>query len=274
MVGKAYWKGLCLPSILYAAEVIEYTDSEINKLQVIENSVYRTILGARKFSPVATLRGEIGASLMKSRIDKNKLNFVNGILNLNRDDLVRRAMEWALHTNIGKWSRNVKNILEKYEIDINNMNRGIIKDKIKLKDTIYWHEDMRDKNTLNIYKNYKEFREESNLYDNTFSSEILYKLRSNTLELNKRIKFKESDDETCPMCKINSEDLYHFILFCPNLGIIRNRNILLQYPLNENKEFIIKNFLFFDKPSNLEIKNTKLTIEMMWKERKRYVNTT
>lgn len=44
MIGKSYWKGLGLSVILYAAENIEYSKQDLNKLQQIENSVYRAIL--------------------------------------------------------------------------------------------------------------------------------------------------------------------------------------------------------------------------------------
>ena len=49
------------------AEVLEYTNTEINKLQRIENSLFRTIFGARKYTPNATYKGE-----MKTKYEKQK----------------------------------------------------------------------------------------------------------------------------------------------------------------------------------------------------------
>ena len=46
MIGKTYWKNLALPGILYGINVITLTEKEVNQLQVIENGVYRRILGA------------------------------------------------------------------------------------------------------------------------------------------------------------------------------------------------------------------------------------
>ena len=270
MIGKSYWKGLCLPAILYAAEVVEYTDTEIKKLQIIENTVFRTILGARKFTPVSTLRGEVGASLMISRVDKNKLNFICSIMNLEDDDIVKKVVKWSLHTNIGKWSRNTHKILEKYGLNIENMNRRIVKEKIKIKDTLEWKNDMENKVTLHIYNKFKDFGEENKLYDNDFKSELLFKLRSNTLELNQRKKY-DDDDIMCPICKKEPEDIYHFLLFCENLAFIRNKNITLQYPQMREKDKILKQFLLFDNPSANEIENTKRTIACLWNERRKYV---
>lgn len=47
---------------------VNVTETEIQKLQTMENSVYRKILGAPKFAQACTLRGEVGASSMKTRI--------------------------------------------------------------------------------------------------------------------------------------------------------------------------------------------------------------
>ena len=56
LMGKAYWKNIALPSILYGSNVINMTVSEIEEIQRIENSVGRQILGAPKYAPVCTLR--------------------------------------------------------------------------------------------------------------------------------------------------------------------------------------------------------------------------
>lgn len=46
LIGKTYWKNVALPSILYGTSIITLTEAEIDKLQTIENGVYRRILGA------------------------------------------------------------------------------------------------------------------------------------------------------------------------------------------------------------------------------------
>ena len=97
-----------MPGILYAAEIVEYTESEIKTLQKIENSVYRIILGARNFTPIAALRGEIGASLMSSRIHKNKLNLICSIKNLSEEDIVKKVMKWFFFIHTQSTSETVK----------------------------------------------------------------------------------------------------------------------------------------------------------------------
>ena len=42
------WKSIALPAVLYGANVMALTETESKQLQVIENGVYRQILGAPK----------------------------------------------------------------------------------------------------------------------------------------------------------------------------------------------------------------------------------
>ena len=79
LIGKTYWKNMVLPSVLYASSVMDFTKDEIEKMQVYENSVMRRMLRARSYSPVCALRGEVGASLMMTRIMKERLNYENSL---------------------------------------------------------------------------------------------------------------------------------------------------------------------------------------------------
>ncbi|XP_064116580.1 uncharacterized protein LOC135222424 [Macrobrachium nipponense] len=91
LLGKTFWKNIALPSVLYGTNVVNLTDTEIEKLQRIENGVYRKILGACRSTVVAILRGEIGASSMKSRIMSGKLSHVNNTIN-GRKELLKKII--------------------------------------------------------------------------------------------------------------------------------------------------------------------------------------
>ena len=58
MIGKIFWKGAPLQSIMHGSDVIYYTKEQLNKIQVTENRVYRYLLGAPKHTPICTLRGK------------------------------------------------------------------------------------------------------------------------------------------------------------------------------------------------------------------------
>ena len=59
LIGKTFWKTIALPSILYGTNIMNITKTEIEKLQRIENSVYRQILGAPQYTQGTALHGEI-----------------------------------------------------------------------------------------------------------------------------------------------------------------------------------------------------------------------
>ena len=40
-LGKNWWKGAIVPGVMTGAAVVEYTEEQIKKMQVIENSTYR-----------------------------------------------------------------------------------------------------------------------------------------------------------------------------------------------------------------------------------------
>merc|ERR1712121_584200 len=72
VIGKTFWKGVALPSILMGNQAANSSQTQINQLQTIENGVYRKILGGAHYTVLETIRGDIGASLMESRIMENK----------------------------------------------------------------------------------------------------------------------------------------------------------------------------------------------------------
>ena len=80
LIGKAYWKNLVLPSLLYGTGVMTFNSKEISQLQGIENMTFRRILDARAYTPISALRGEIGSSLMITRIMESKLLLTKNIL--------------------------------------------------------------------------------------------------------------------------------------------------------------------------------------------------
>lgn len=80
IIGKHFWKNVALSSILHGVNVIHFSKTDIEKLQRIENKVYRMILGAPAFTPVCVLRGEVGSSTMEARIMKGKLLYLSYIL--------------------------------------------------------------------------------------------------------------------------------------------------------------------------------------------------
>ena len=79
-VGKAIWKLQMIPALMYGKEVVILSKKVIEKLQAIENRVYRYLIGVAGSTPVVTLRGEIGASRVETRAMETVLMFARDTL--------------------------------------------------------------------------------------------------------------------------------------------------------------------------------------------------
>ena len=74
---------------------------------------------------------------------------------------------------------------------------------------------------------------EEEIYDNRPSSTILYKARSNTLQLNDRNRHTNKEIH-CLVCDTDDkEDIYHFMLHCTAYKEQRSQSIHLQQPYLE-----------------------------------------
>ena len=62
LIEKTYWKSMVQPGMLSAAAVVVWTKEERKQFARVENMVWRQIMGAPVYTPVAALQGVIGAS--------------------------------------------------------------------------------------------------------------------------------------------------------------------------------------------------------------------
>ncbi len=114
---------------------------------------------------------------------------------------------------------------------------------------------MNEKTSLKIYrKRRKEIGGQEEVYSNSQASEILFKPRTNNLNLNERKRFW-GEDTKCGMCGAD-KDLKHFLLWCPAYTEIRGKITQLQQPYIEKEEDIIGKYLF----KNIYIDDTKKEI--------------
>ena len=263
MIGKTFWKNVALPAVLHGAAVLDINENEIQKLQTIENGVYRKILGAFKGTAVAALKGEVGTSDMKTRVIKNRIMYIKYIIN-GKKEIVSKILEKSKEDR-SKWWNKSKKYIEDINISIGEIahnKKEEIDKKIKEWDTAKWKGEMEKKESLNIYRIWRKEIKEEKVYDNRYSSVVLFKARSNTLPLNDRNRHIGGSTK-CTLCDGQKEDLHHFLLECPQLSDIRVKSLILQQPHEEDKVNIIGNFLF----ENTEIEKKKEVLENLWKKR-------
>ena len=61
------WKPIMVTALMFRKAVIMIAKTTINKVQAIENSIYRYLLGVGGYTKISALKGDIGASRMETR---------------------------------------------------------------------------------------------------------------------------------------------------------------------------------------------------------------
>ena len=253
LIGKTYWKGLVLQVLLYCAEIIQFNDEELKKLQTFDNKAYRLILKVPDYTAIEFLRGEIGASSAKARDLKNKLLFLKHSIcpggNKLLSELVHDDMEHK-KTNWSKVTHKYLNLLGKTMEQIRNMKKSEIERAVIQWDNDKWRDDMASKRTMERYRNNKSKPEEVTWFRNDYKCSLMMRARSDSLSLGWR-GLSEDRNKSCKLCNTPVETLKHFILECCPLQQSRMRFAILQFPRPENTDILLNNILLFD--TNLEL---------------------
>ena len=104
---------MAIPSILYGRAVITMSNTNIEKVQRIENKVWKYLLGIGGYSTVEALRGEIGASMVKSRIIETMFKYMLDTLSGNFTNVKDMMMD-TITKGKGRWY----NTIDKYRIEL------------------------------------------------------------------------------------------------------------------------------------------------------------
>ena len=139
----------------------------------------------------------------------------------------------------------------------------LIKKKIREYDNNIWVRDLGNLSDRDLYKNNKKSIGGSVGYDNSDESELLFRARSNTMGLNDFNRHK-GGEVRCELCDADWEDLEHFLLECPKLGVCRDSVFLNEVGgLGDNREKL-GNLLF----SGNRIEEVKTWLGKLWRERR------
>ena len=144
---------MMIATILFARSVLVQSKQDIRAVQAIEYGVYRHLIGVAGYTAVCALRGEIGTSLMESRMMESTILLAKD--GLEGDfDMVNSAIEFDRETEKGEWIRTVNQYLETLNISWDNLidwDKKTIKLRVKEYDTDKWQEEMMTKPTLHLY---------------------------------------------------------------------------------------------------------------------------
>merc|ERR1711913_134036 len=153
LVGKAIWKLMCLPSVVFGRAVVPTNKARVEGLQKLENRVWRFLMGVGGYSTVDALRGEMGASLVESRIMETMLLYARDTMQGTFQN-IKDMMEDTMVVKKGKWYASMKEHMRKLNTswdDLIEMPRAEIKRRVKDYDTEKWRTSLQDLRTQKYY---------------------------------------------------------------------------------------------------------------------------
>ena len=229
VVGKAIWKLMCIPAILFGRAVVPTCASRIEGLQRLENRVWRYLLDIGGYSTIDALRGEMGASMVKSRVMETTLQYVRSTMNSEFDD-IKKLMQHTIDTGKGRWYSNVNSYREVLNItweELYGMTKEELKRRVRIYDTEVWKLNLINKTTLKYYAEGKTGIGYDYCYRNNINSTYLARARVNSLKLEEaKGRGNPYYNRECKLCRQGEENIVHFTTVCKALEDKRDYNLL------------------------------------------------
>ena len=229
------------------------------------------ILGGASYTPLVVMRGDIGASLMETREVKSKILLAKSILD-GENELLKEILRKVRNKENNNWNVHLRKSLNRAGMvwdDVQELNKENIKKKINQTDTDKWKAELEKKTTLGLYRKFKKEMKEEAIYDNRYSTKLLFWARSNSLDLNdgprNRGEGAREEDKICTMCGAEKEDVEHFVLRCRNLFYRRDEE-LTERLKGENDEETLGNLMF--KTVGKDLEALKEMLQKLWDTRK------
>ena len=261
VVGKAIWKMMHIPAILYGRTVVTTSDTNIIKLQRIENKIWRFLLGVGGYATIEALRGEIGASMVKSRIMETSLAYIIDVMNSEFNEL-KSMMQDSIKREKGRWFNNINRYRQELKLtweELLNQDRKSLKKLIKNYDNDCWEKGLLEKPAAKFYATEKKEIGYKHCYRNNYNSKLYARARLNALQLEEhKGRSNKNYDTTYKLCREEKEDLVHFTVKCIKLERKRN-NSVINIEINDPEERM-KDLLY----KNTDYRRTSRVIRDLW----------
>ncbi|CAC5418330.1 unnamed protein product [Mytilus coruscus] len=236
IVAYKIWKTYVIPRALYGIEVMNFTESDILKLERLQLKVCRQIQGLPDRTANIATYSLLGVEPVEVVVDRLILTFLGNLLH-NKETLEFKILERQLRMakrNGQSYIIKVIQRLEKYglpEIETlleNELNTLKWKKTVKKHIIHYWddkwQEEKQQKSTLKLLhiqshaigNAHQIWKSVPNCHIEVKKAEVKARLLTGTytLQVNKA-KFSNNKETTkCKMCLNDTEDIEHFLLIC------------------------------------------------------------
>ena len=246
-VSYKIYQSYIIPRLLYSMEVLNLNKTEIKMLNNFHVNLLRRIQSLPTRTALPAVHLLLGALPLEAELHKRHLSLLYSIVNSNNQtfhQLLRRSIVFC-EDQPGSFLHRVKMILEKYGLP--SIEQLIQEHPTKLqwkrqtKSALadYWTRTLINEGTtrstlqhccldrLEIGKVHRVWNSVMPNLQDVRRAHIKARILTGTYILQStKAKFNNQQvDPKCPLCRIESEDLTHFILRCPALGSIREIHI-------------------------------------------------
>jgi len=242
--GDILWRTIALPAINYASSVwVTGSKKDIDRIENLQLQMARHILKAPRNTPRVTLYGDLGWVPIATIQNSFRAKYFYRLLNLDEHRWPKLLFNTMMCLDLDpsalrfKFLSSIRSNLSKLDMDHVYHCAQTLSDQINpnwvhtIKYLNYklfvneWYNEACMKTSLVDYVSLKDSPSlESYLLDKTdfHAAALKFKLRSNTLPLERRFSKWDSDnDGTCKLCNDGIEDVVHFLFICNALRDIR-----------------------------------------------------
>ena len=113
LVARELWKGMAVPSLMYGVNVLNWTEIELQILEVIQNKVGRVALGVNRYGCAKAIKGDMGWSIFSERsMEENlmcklrveRMSNQRSVKKVYKDDgrFLASGQNWSRENNLDK----------------------------------------------------------------------------------------------------------------------------------------------------------------------------
>jgi hypothetical protein len=233
------------------------TKSQIEELEVIDRMLLRHTLNAHSKTAVEWLYADTGKYNLHSLIQIRRLMYLWHILSRDESELIHRIYKTQkISSSVGDWVRILESDKQELDIkmtyeEIQGVSKNVFKTFVKKKVKIYYLQhlnNLKKKHSKSEFLECRDVKMAEYIKDprfNTRKKQLLFKLRSKTLDVKQNFK-NQNQNPWCTSCGLFQETQGH-LLQCPalvkNLQYLRGKTSILNekfiYGSLEQQEIIV-----------------------------------
>jgi len=152
IVGRAIWKGVIVPRVMFGLASVRVSEKFIRGLDLAQRNFYRGVMGVPRRVAEQFLEGEMGSSSFKDRVDRARIRLSKRMLDAWD---VRRDMMVKCWGTTGTWMNDVRDSLDRFGVSGTEFEEDDIRDiekRIKDKRKQWFQEALESRSSLRVYR--------------------------------------------------------------------------------------------------------------------------